>query len=152
MFWFRMRCVAAVLLPISLQNLAVVWCALRAWLFCYDFNSVWRVRAHSLLNAGMWLSTRSQLEQFISSPFWNKTTALAADIRDSLGIAYGWGYPGNVRTLESLVLLAGLSACKFRTFLTAMGMKFDGNFAFVVHTRIICHDYLRERYVSVLHD
>ena len=50
----------------------------------------------------MWLCTRSQLEEFISSPLWNKTTALAADFHDDLGIAYPLGYPGTFHYFSRL--------------------------------------------------
>ncbi len=65
---------------------------------CDCFNLVNRNNAaqqlHCCIDAGMWLGTRNQVKEYIASPLWNKTKALAVDIHDNLDIAYGLDYPG----------------------------------------------------------
>ncbi len=84
---------------VSLRNPAVAWRFERG---CECFKLVRMAGHHCRMRAGMWLATRSQLEQFVSNPFWNKTIALAANISDKLGDTAGWRYPGTCASSNSL--------------------------------------------------
>ncbi len=122
------RCLSRV---VAKSNCCLAWRLMRGC--CGFFNAI-QSDGSALLHAGMWLSTRSQLGEFISSPFWNKTTALAADIPDSLGIAAGWGYPGTLASLNQYYW----DGFKLSTLLSDTHGHGVGTFVFVVHTKVTC--------------
>jgi hypothetical protein len=48
---------------------------------------------------GMWMATRKQLETYMSHPYWNKVTAVDAE----LNLERWWGYPERSNSLNILI-------------------------------------------------